>query len=104
MEPTIYVGVPFRLDKYMPMARFEGILWSLRYTHQKDIEYYDGFFYMRKMEESWNLNMAEEFNPSWINVLGGRIMDWFNKYAPGFMCGRCKPHNLVMKGTLFVVV
>ena len=40
---------------------------------------------MRQMEEAWNLNMAEEFNQLCINVLDKIMMEWFNKYAPGFM-------------------
>ena len=36
--------------------------------------------------------MDEEFNPSWINVLDKIIMQWFNKYAPGFMCVGHKNH------------
>ena len=47
---------------------------------------------MRKMEESWNLNMSEEFNPSCINVLYEGMMEWFNKYTPIFMCVGRKPH------------
>ena len=85
-------GAPFRINKYMSMTRFEGILGYLPNTYQKDIEYYYGFFHMRKMEEAWNLNMAEEFNPSWINVLDEIMMEWFNKYAPVFMCVGRKPH------------
>ena len=56
-------GVPFRLNKYMPSTWFEGILVYLPYRLQNDVEYYDEFFHMRKMKETWNLNMAEEFNP-----------------------------------------
>ena len=37
--------------------------------------------------------MAEEFNPSWINVLDESMMEWFNKYAPQFMCVGSKPHT-----------
>ena len=44
------------------------------------------------MEEAWNMNMAEEFNPSWINVLDESRMELFNKYAPRFMCVGVKPH------------
>ena len=44
------------------------------------------------MEEARNMNMSEEFNPSWINVLDKIIMEWFNKYAPGFMCIGPKTH------------
>ena len=38
------------------------------------------------MEELWNKNIEDKFNPGWINVLEKRIMEWFNKYYPGFMC------------------
>ena len=58
-EPKMSGGAPFRLNKYMSRTRFEGILGSLRYTDKKDVEYYDGFFHMRQIEEAWNLNMAE---------------------------------------------
>ena len=39
--------------------------------------------------------MYEAFNPSWINVMGGSMMQWINKYAPGFMCASSKPHPFV---------
>ena len=64
----------FRLNKYMSKTRFEGICGSLRYRYQKDVGYYDGFFHMRKMEEAWNLNTDEDFNPSCINVLDKSMM------------------------------
>ena len=38
--------------------------------------------------------MAEEFNTLWIDVLGESMMEWFNKYAPGFMCVGSKPHPI----------
>ena len=59
---------------------------------------------MCKKEETKNLNMAEEFNPSWINVLDKSMMKWFKKYAPGFMCVGHKPHPFSVKGALFLVV
>ena len=49
-EPKMSGCAPFRLNTYMPSTRIEGILGSLRYTYQKDVGYYDGFFHMRKME------------------------------------------------------
>ena len=49
-EPTMSGGAPFRINKYMSRNRFEGILGSLRYTDQKNIEYYDRFFHMRQLE------------------------------------------------------
>ena len=97
-------GATFRLNKYMSRARFEVILVSISYRVQNDVGYYYGFFHMHKTEEAWNLNMAEEFNPSWINVLDESMMEWFNKYAPGFMCVGHKPHPFSVKGALFLVV
>ena len=47
---------------------------------------------MRQMEESRNPNMSEKINLSWINVLDKSMMEWFNKYAQGFMRVGCKPH------------
>ena len=48
-EPTMSVGSPFILNKYMSRIRFEVILGYLRYRVQKDVRYYDGFFHMRKI-------------------------------------------------------
>ena len=53
---------------------------------------------MHQMEEAWNLNMAEEFNTSWTNVLGEIMVEWFDKYAPGFMCVWHKPRPLGNEG------
>ena len=47
---------------------------------------------MHQMEEAWNMNMDNQFNPYWNNLMDESIMEWFNKYAPGFMCVRRKPH------------
>ena len=44
------------------------------------------------MEELWNKNKEDEVKPGWINVLEKIIMEWFNKYSPGFMCVVRKPH------------
>ena len=45
------------------------------------------------MIEQWNINMDQEFNPSCINVLDKSMMEWFNKYAPIFMCVGRKTHH-----------
>ena len=66
----------FRINKYMSRTRFESIIF-LCYTDQKYVGYCDGFFHVRRIEEAWNINMAEEFNTSRINVLDEIIMDWF---------------------------
>ena len=47
--------------------------------------------------------MAEEFNISWINVLDESMMEWFNKYVPGFMCVGHKPQPFGNKrNTIFL--
>ena len=91
-EPKNSEGAPFKLNKYMSRKIFEGILPSLCYIDRKYVEYNYGFFHMHQMEEAWNMNMSEEFNPLWINVLDENMMEWFNKYIPGFMCVGRKPH------------
>ena len=68
-ETKISGGTLFIIHTYISRTRFEVTLGYICYTDQKDVEYYYGFFHMRKMEEEWNLNTNEEFNPSWINVL-----------------------------------
>ena len=50
---------------------------------------------MRQKEEAWNLNTAEAFNPSWINVLDESMMERFNKYLPRFMCVGRKLHPFI---------
>ena len=90
-DPSIFQGAPFWLNNYMSRNRLDQILVCLRYTNQ-EVNYHDGFLHMRQIQEAWNKNMADEFNPSWINVLDESMMEWFNKYAPGFMYVGRKPH------------
>ena len=47
---------------------------------------------MRQWEEACNNNMEDEFSPSWVSVLDESMMEWLNKYCPGFMCVGRKPH------------
>ena len=42
--------------------------------------------------EAWNKNTEDEFIPSWVSVLDEPMMEWLNKYCPGFMCVGRKPH------------
>ena len=39
-------------------------------------------------------NIADEFNPAWINVIGENMMEWFNKCAPRFVFIGRKAHLL----------
>ena len=92
--PSMDKGAPFRLNRIMSCNHFDSILIVLRFTN-REVPYEDGFFQMRQLEGAWNQNMAQKFFPSWINVLDDSMMDWFNKWAPGFMCVGRKPHPFV---------
>ena len=85
-------GAPFRINRIMSCNRFDYIFSALRFTN-REFPYKDGFFQMRQFEEAWNHNMAQQFLPSWINVLDESMIEWFNKWAPGFMCFSRKPRT-----------
>ena len=90
--PVIHGGDPFRLKRFMSCHCFDEIIASLRYTNRK-VQYEDGLFHMMKMEEEWEKNMADRFNPYWTNVIGKSIMGWYNFFPPGFMCVEQKLNN-----------
>ena len=71
-------GAPFRLNRIMSRNQFDYILGALSFTNI-EVPYEDGFLKMRQLEEAWNQNKAQQFLPSWINVLYESIMEWFNK-------------------------
>ena len=66
--PVIHRGSPLHLNEYTSHHRFNEILASIRYTN-REVNYEDGLFHMKHIEEVWNKNMADRFDPSWINVL-----------------------------------
>ena len=57
-----------------------------------EVKYEYGLFHIRHMEDSWKKNMADEFKPSWINVLDKIIMECYNKFDTGLMCVKRKSH------------
>ena len=89
--PSRHKGAYFWLNDYMSRNRFKQILSSIQHTHRKS-EYENGFHLMRKWEEAWNKNMEDEVSPPWIILLDESMMEWLNKYCPGFMCVGRKPH------------
>ena len=66
-------GAPFIINRIMSRNRFDYILGALRFTN-REVPYEDGFFQMRQLEEAWKQNMAQQFFPSWINVLDKYVM------------------------------
>ena len=87
----MFSGLHFRLNKYISRNIFYDVLGALRYTNE-EVKYTDTFWEMRQMEELWNKNMEEKFNPGCINVLDKSMMEWFNNYSPVFVCVDRKPH------------
>ena len=71
--PSMAKGAPFRLNLIMSRNRFDSILSALRFTNI-EVPYEDGFLQMRQLGEVWNQNMAQQFLPSWINVLHESMM------------------------------
>ena len=90
--PSMDKGATFRLNHILSLNRFDYILGFLRFTN-REVPYEDGFLQMCQLEEAWNQNMDQQFFPSWINVLDDSMMEWLNKWAPGFMCVGHKPHT-----------
>ena len=58
---------------------------------------------MHQMEESWKLNMAKEFIPSWNNVLDESMMEWLKNMCPDSCVLGVNITLLVIKDTIFVV-
>ena len=44
------------------------------------------------MQDKFNKHYLEKYEPSWISVLDESMVEWLNKYGPGWMCVPCKPH------------
>ena len=84
-------GSSFRLNSIMSCNRFDSILSTFRFTN-REVPYEDGFFQTSQLEDAWNQNMAQQFFPSWINVLDKYMMEWFKKWSPGCMCVGRNPH------------
>ena len=93
-EPGMEGGAPYRFNLFMSRNRFDDILQNLVYTNRiPPAAYKDPFFHMRQMEDAWNRNMEDQFDPSWINCLDESMMEWLNQFScPGFMCVGRKPH------------
>ena len=71
--------------------RFNEILANMCCTDRM-VDFTEGFQEMWQMKKAWKSNMAAKFNPWWINVLGKSMMEWFNQFAPSFMCVGRKPY------------
>jgi len=87
-----FKGAPFRLNDLMSRDRFDQILGALAFNSTARPSYPDKFWEVRDLLESWNDNMANEFEPSWVSCLDESMSKWINQYTcPGFVFCPRKP-------------
>ena len=85
-------GSGFRLTELMNRNCFEATLITLSYVDQDPPVVLDCFWEVRWLIDAWNQNMAENFLPSWINVIDESMSKWVNEYTcPGCMIVPRKP-------------
>ena len=54
--------------------------------------YVDQFWEVRQLIDAWNVNMAHNVSPSWINANDELMSKWASEYTcPGFMYVPFKP-------------
>ena len=66
-KTDMFHGSFFQLYEYISRNHFDDILGALRYTN-KELQCIDPVLEMRIMEELYNNNTEEGFDPGWINV------------------------------------
>ena len=86
-------GAPFRLGTYMSNNRYSDIMQALSYTNiPAPTTFVDPFHHVRQMQDAFNAHYEENYVPSWFSCLDESMIDWLNKYCPGWMCVPRKPH------------
>ena len=76
----------------MSRNHFKAILSALSYVDHDPPVLLDHFWEVQQLIDAWNQNMAENFLPSWINVIDKSMSKWVNEYTcPGFMFVPRKP-------------
>ncbi|KAL7462772.1 hypothetical protein ACHAXS_004154 [Conticribra weissflogii] len=76
----------------MSSRRFEDIMQALRFTDTPPPNYNDRFHDVRQMITEFNRHYEENYVPGWISCIDESMIDWLNKYCPGWMCVPRKPH------------
>ena len=77
----MFEGALGSLNKYTSLKMFEGVLRNLSYTDNNVPAYNDIFFHMRQMEDAWNENTKNCFEPSWVSVLDESMQEYIGKYT-----------------------
>ena len=60
----------------MTRNRFEIILSAMMYMSNEPPVYVDRFWEVRQLIDAWNVNMAHNFSPSWINAIDKSMSKW----------------------------
>ena len=72
---------------------FDAILHAIFYTNHDKLACKDKFWELQQMVDEWNMNMAEQFTPSWVSCLDESMSPRTNKYTyPEWMFVPRKPH------------
>ena len=88
----MFDGSGFHLTELMSRNHFKAILRALSYVDHDPPVLLDHFWEFQQLIDAWNQNMAENFLPSWINVIDESMSKWVNEYTcPGFMFVPRKP-------------
>ena len=89
----MFEGAPGRLTKCMSLNRFEDILPNLAHTDKNVPAYNEKLLHMRQMEDAWNANTKNVFEPFWVSVIYDKIKEWIRKHTcPAWVFVGHKPH------------
>ena len=91
-KTDMFDGSGFHLTELMSRNCFKAILSVLSDVDHDPPVLLDRFWEVRWLIDAWNQNMAENFLPSWINVIDKSMSKWVNECTcPGFMFVPRKP-------------
>ena len=78
----------------MSGKRFTKIGECIRLNNNTPPTYKDRFFWVRELIDGFNENMRKTFVSSWIVCVDESMVVFYNKYAPGWIAVKRKPHPL----------
>ena len=79
----------------MSGKRFNQIGECIRLRKKEDIPCQrDKFCWVRELIDGFNQNMTKVFSASWIICVDESMVVFYNKYAPGWIAVKRKPHPL----------
>ena len=79
----------------MSGMRFNQISECIRLRKKEESpSFVDKFFWVRELIKGFNDNMTEVFIASWLVCIDESMVVFYNKYAPGWIAVKRKPHLL----------